>query len=87
VEVIGASATILAGSFYSALLAATFGPAELLLRRAGTQLANADTSVTPQRWLEAHGFELSVSQSLARVVAVFSPLLASVAQNIASFGG
>lgn len=85
VETLGASSTILSGALYSALMAAMFGPVEVLLRQAAGKLA-ANQGVAPEgteKWLGEQGFDLSLTNSLMRVLAVFGPLLAGVIQNLA----
>jgi hypothetical protein len=82
---VGASSTVLAGAFYSALVGAAFGPAELILRR-GARAAARGAGQSPEfvdKWLTDNGFGLSVPGALMRVVAILGPLLASVIQNIA----
>lgn len=89
IHVVGSASTVFASAFYSALLAATFAPAELLLRRAGSHLARAKPAGelgSAREWLRAQGFDLSVTQSLGRILAILSPLLAGLAQNIANLG-
>lgn len=76
---LGNASTILSGAFYSALLAATFAPADLTLRwLAGSVSSSAEDAAEK-------GLDLSVAQSLVRVLAVFGPLLAGVVQNLAEF--
>jgi hypothetical protein len=82
---IGASSTVFAGALYSALIAAVFGPVELMMRRAARRIA--PTAKHPKRsteeWLSKQGFEISVLQELRGVLAVLGPLLAGMAQGIA----
>lgn len=85
IETLGASSTILSGALYSALMAAMFGPVEVLLRQAAGKLA-ANRGIAPEgteKWLGEQGFEVSLTNSLMRVLAVFGPLLAGVIQNLA----
>lgn len=89
VETLGASSTILSGALYSALMAAVFGPVEVLLRQAAGKLAanRGVASEATEKWLGEQGFELSLTNSLMRVLAVFGPLLAGVLQNLAQLPG
>jgi hypothetical protein len=87
-EALGASSTVLAGAFYSALLAAAFAPVESAARQAAlahapeTQPGKAPSD-PPEEWLKKQGLELSFLKALARAVAVLGPLLAGVLQNLA----
>lgn len=85
ITAVGAAAAVFSGVFYSALLAAIFGPAELSLRAAGRRLAeqNGSSAKDEDAWLKEMGFDLSVTQSLLRIMAVLSPMLAGLTQNIA----
>jgi hypothetical protein len=79
------SSTIFAGTFFSALIAATFLPAEFMLRELATGAArrtNGDDVAKIEEWLQVNGFSLSVPKTLTNTVAVFAPLLAGVLQNV-----
>lgn len=86
-EALGASSTVLAGAFYSALLAAAFAPVESAARQAALAHAPGPSEGKepdpPQEWLKKQGLELSFPKALARAMAVLGPLLASVLQNLA----
>lgn len=82
---LGTATTIFAGAFYSTLLAAIFAPAELYLRWLATTrapLVATDDSTNVDKWLEKHGFEPSLPRTMLRLMAILSPLLAGVLQNV-----
>lgn len=73
--------TIFVGAFYSLALASVFVPAQLGLRRLA--LDHYTRTDGQQKWLEDNGFVLSFPKTLSGILAIFSPLIASVIEGIA----
>jgi hypothetical protein len=78
-----ASGTIMmVGVFYTLQLAAVFGPAEYILHRKVRE--SALVSENPDKWLSDNGLQAGLTSSLARVLAVFSPLITGVIGSVLS---
>lgn len=84
-DVVRPAATVWTGVLYSGMLAALFVPAELILRGLADRCREGSTATEPERekWLSENGFDLSVPLLLAKVGAIFAPLLAGALEGIA----
>ena len=83
---LGASATHLAGSVYTLILAAVYIPGAFVLdevgRRVATEATQHDENPDPEAWLELNGLRTQRPAQIGRLFVILAPLLSSLSPKL-----
>lgn len=88
-QTVGTSSAIVLGTFFTLCLAAIFGPAEIVLHAEALALAvdvQPDKPETWGKWMQDAGLAPTLVGRLARIGAVFAPLLSGLVSNFIHVG-